>query len=187
MFSELLAEGATISEMPFTWEPRAHDFPRRNRLISGLSLGVVVVEAAGSLITARFAAEQGREVFSVPGSPLEPRSEGTNGRLKQGATPVTEAADVIAAIEPIRGRGPGIAPAQERAAEPPGSPDTTTGDEERRRFIALLGPTPISIDDLMRLACTSATIVRRLEEHTSELQSLRHLVCRLLLEKKKNK
>src|SRR5262245_22378912 len=185
LLEELLAEGAAISEMPFTWEPRAHDFPRRNRLISALSLGVVVVEAArrsGSHITARFAAEQGREVFAVPGSPLDPRSEGTNGLLKQGATPVTEAADVIAAIEPILGRGPSIAPAQERAPEPPGSLDTTTGDEERRRLIALLGPTPISIDDLVGLACTSATIVRavlleleiagRIERHGAGLVSL---------------
>jgi DNA processing protein len=185
LLEELLAEGAAISEMPFTWEPRAHDFPRRNRLISGLSLGVVVVEAArrsGSLSTARLAAEQGREVFAVPGSPLDPRSEGTNGLLKQGATPVTEAADVITAIEPILGREPRIASAQEPAQEPPGSPDFTTVDEERSRLIALLGPAPISIDDLVRLACTSATIVRtvlleleiagRIERHGAGLVSL---------------
>ena len=94
--------------MPLAWEPRARDFPRRNRLISGLSVGVVIVEAArrsGSLITARLAGEQGREVFVVPGSPLDPRAEGTNGLLKQGATLVTEAADVIAALEPILGPG----------------------------------------------------------------------------------
>jgi DNA processing protein len=127
LLEELLKEGVAISEMPFTWEPRAHDFPRRNRLISDLSLGVVVVEATrrfGSLITARLAAEQGREVFAVPGSPLDPRSEGTNGLLKQGATPVTEAVDVIAAIEPI-GREPSIASAQQPPQEPPGSADTT--------------------------------------------------------------
>jgi predicted Rossmann fold nucleotide-binding protein DprA/Smf involved in DNA uptake len=82
---------------------RARDFPRRKRLISGLSVGVVIVEAArrsGSLITARLAGEQGREVFAVPGSPLDPRAEGNNGLLKQGATLVTEAADVIAVLEP---------------------------------------------------------------------------------------
>jgi DNA processing protein len=118
----------------------------------------------------------------VPGSPLDPRSEGTNGLLKQGATPVTEAADVLAAIEPILGRGPSIASAQEPAQEPSGSPDITTGDEERSRLIALLGPAPISIDDLVRLACTSATIVRtvlleleiagRIERHGAGLVSL---------------
>ena len=93
--------------MPLGWEPRARDFPRRNRLISGTALGVVVVEAArrsGSLITARMALEQGREVFAVPGSPLDPRCEGTNGLLKQGATLVTDAADVIAVLHPILGR-----------------------------------------------------------------------------------
>ena len=95
-----------LTEMPFGWEPRARDFPRRNRLISGLSLGVVIVEAAkrsGSLITARLALEQGREVFAVPGSPLDPRAEGTNGLLKQGATPVTEAADIVSVLQPIIG------------------------------------------------------------------------------------
>src|SRR5580698_1114657 len=101
------AEGAAISEMPLGHVPRARDFPRRNRLISGVALGVVVVEAAhrsGSLITARIAAEQGREVFAVPGSPLDPRAAGTNDLIKQGATLTTEASDVIDAVEPIMGR-----------------------------------------------------------------------------------
>ncbi|HEX3858786.1 MAG TPA: DNA-processing protein DprA, partial [Pseudolabrys sp.] len=100
LLQSILADGAAVSEMPLTWEPRARDFPRRNRLISGLAAGVVIVEAAkrsGSLITARFAGEQGREVFAVPGSPLDPRAEGTNGLLKQGAQIVTESADVVAA------------------------------------------------------------------------------------------
>ncbi len=93
--------GAAVSEMPVGWEPRARDFPRRNRIVSGLSSGVVIVEAArrsGSLITARFALEQGREVFAVPGSPLDPRAEGTNDLIRQGATLCTGAADVIDAL-----------------------------------------------------------------------------------------
>ena len=121
LLDAILPEGAAISEMPFGWEPRAQDFPRRNRLISGLSLGVVIVEAAkrsGSLITARLALEQGREVFAVPGSPIDPRAEGTNGLLKQGATLVTEAADVLAVLEPILGRRE-IISAREPDGEPP--------------------------------------------------------------------
>src|SRR3982074_533730 len=99
--------GAAISEMPLGHVPRARDFPRRNRLISGVALGVVVVEAAhrsGSLITPRVAAQQGREVFAVPGSPLDPRAPGTNDLIKQGATRTTEASDVVHALEPIMGR-----------------------------------------------------------------------------------
>jgi predicted Rossmann fold nucleotide-binding protein DprA/Smf involved in DNA uptake len=103
LLDAILPAGAALSEMPLGWEPRARDFPRRNRLISGLSLGVVIVEAAkrsGSLITARLALEQGREVFAVPGSPLDPRAEGTNGLIKQGATPVTETADIVSVLQP---------------------------------------------------------------------------------------
>src|SRR5207248_5893845 len=127
--------GAAISEMPLGWEPRARDFPRRNRLISGLSLGVVIVEAAqrsGSLITARFALEQGREVFAVPGSPLDPRAEGTNGLLKQGATLVTEASDVIGVLEPILGRKIEL-PTEEPPVrpEPKIEPDTGAGARAR--------------------------------------------------------
>jgi DNA processing protein len=107
LLAAIIASGGAISEMPLGHVPRARDFPRRNRLISGAALGVVVVEAAhrsGSLITARIAAEQGREVFAVPGSPLDPRAAGTNDLIKQGATLITEAADVIQAVEPIMGR-----------------------------------------------------------------------------------
>jgi DNA processing protein len=106
LLAEILKSGGAISEMPIGHVPRARDFPRRNRLISGAALGVVVVEAAhrsGSLITARIAAEQGREVFAVPGSPLDPRAAGTNDLIKQGATLTTEASDVINAVEPIMG------------------------------------------------------------------------------------
>ena len=180
----LAVDGAAISEMPLGWEPRAHDFPRRNRLISGLSIGVIIVEAArrsGSLITARLAGEQGREVFAVPGSPLDPRCEGTNGLLKQGAIPVTEASDVIAAIEPILGRRIQVAevrePAQD-ALQKNAEPRT----DDRNRIVSLLGPTPVSIDDLVRLAQTTPAIVRaalleleiagRIERHGAGLVSL---------------
>ena len=95
---EIAERGLVISEMPFDWEPRGRDFPRRNRLIAGVSRATVVVEAArrsGSLITAKFANEQGREVFAVPGSPLDPRAEGTNDLLRQGANMCTRAEDVV--------------------------------------------------------------------------------------------
>ncbi|WP_336489027.1 DNA-processing protein DprA [Methylobacterium nigriterrae] len=107
--------GAVVAEMPMGWVPRGRDFPRRNRIISGLSLGTVVVEAArrsGSLITARFALEQGREVFAVPGSPLDPRAEGTNDLIRQGATLVAEVDHVLAVLAPLvegEGAGPGLA------------------------------------------------------------------------------
>ncbi len=104
----ICGRGALISEMPLGWEPRAREFPRRNRIVSGLSLGVVVVEASrrsGSLITARFANEQGRDVFAVPGSPLDARAEGTNDLIRQGATLCTSAEDVIAALAPRLGSG----------------------------------------------------------------------------------
>jgi DNA processing protein len=105
----------------------------------------------------RFALEQGREVFAVPGSPLDPRAEGTNGLLKQGATLVTEASDVIAVLEPIVGQK--IEPPAEEplpAPEPEILPDT----EARARILALLGPTPVALDDLVRLAETPPAIVR---------------------------
>lgn len=107
---DLLEDGAAISEMPFGWEPRGRDFPRRNRIVSGLSLGVIVVEAArrsGSLITARFAADQGREVFAVPGSPLDPRAEGTNDLLRDGATLCADPDDVIRSLAGRVARGGG--------------------------------------------------------------------------------
>jgi DNA processing protein len=175
------AKGAAISEMPLGHEPRARDFPRRNRLISGASLGVVVVEAAhrsGSLITARMAAEQGREVFAVPGSPLDPRAAGTNDLIKQGATLVTEASDVIHAVEPILAR-----PLSHPLEEPDNAP--LQGEPEasdRARIVALLGPSPVSIDDLIRLADASPAVVRtvllelelagKLERHGGGLVSL---------------
>jgi DNA processing protein len=181
LLAALLEQGAAISEMPLGHVPRAHDFPRRNRLISGAALGVVVVEAAhrsGSLITARMAAEQGREVFAVPGSPLDPRAAGANDLIKQGATLVTEAADVINAVQPIMARPVVLGAGEPESDSFDGEPDAG----ERARIVSLLGPSPILLDDLIRMAGTSPAIVRtvllelelagRLERHGAGMVSL---------------
>jgi DNA processing protein len=142
-----------------------------------------LVEAAkrsGSLITARLAAEQGREVFAVPSSPLDPRAEGTNGLIKQGATPVTEAADIIAVLRPIMGVAE---PAREIEPNVGGGGTEAAPDaDERTRIVALLSPTPVSLDDLVRLSHSTPRIVRlvllelelagRLERHGGGLISL---------------
>lgn len=181
LLAALLENGGAVSEMPLGHVPRARDFPRRNRLISGAALGVVVVEAAhrsGSLITARMAAEQGREVFAVPGSPLDPRAAGTNDLIKQGATLTTDAADVINAVAPIMER-----PIMFGADEPDQEPlDFDAGAGERKAIVDLLGPSPISLDDLIRMSGASPAIVRsvllelelagRLERHGGGLVSL---------------
>lgn len=184
LLQAIMPDGAAVSEMPLAWEPRARDFPRRNRLISGLSLGVVIVEAAhrsGSLITARMAGEQGREVFAVPGSPLDPRAEGTNSLLKQGAVLVTEAADVINTLEPIIGRENCLPLPEEAMREGP-THDPEPAENDRSRILGLLGPTPVSLDDLVRLARCSPTAARtvlleleiagRIEHHGGGLVSL---------------
>jgi DNA processing protein len=183
LLEAILPAGVAVTEMPLGWEPRARDFPRRNRLISGLSLGVVIVEAAqrsGSLITARLALEQGREVFALPGSPLDPRAEGTNSLIKQGATPVTEAADIITVLRPIMGLE---LPAREPDGEAPEAvPKAEPAPDERTRITALLSPAPVSIDDLIRLSQSSPRVVRmvlleleiagRLERHGGGLVSM---------------
>ncbi len=143
--------GAAVSEMPFGWEPRAKDFPRRNRIVAGLSLGLVVVEAAlrsGSLISARMAGELGRLVFAVPGSPLDPRAAGTNGLLKDGATLVTETADILSAIAPQIGD---TQPARNRLEEPPDfMASEPPRDSDRDRVIEALGPVPTAVDEIIR-------------------------------------
>jgi DNA processing protein len=166
LLDAVLREGAAISEMPFGWEPRARDFPRRNRIVSGLALGVIIVEAAqrsGSLITARMALEQGREVFAVPGSPVDPRAEGTNGLLKQGATLVTEAQDVIAVLEPML--DPILGTLRETPVREPDQTDGVPragepGSDARSRIVALLSSAPVGLDDLTRMSGAPPGIVR---------------------------
>jgi DNA processing protein len=219
--AEIIATGAIISEMPLGWEPRGRDFPRRNRIVSGLSFGTLVIEAArrsGSLITARFAVEQGREVFAVPGSPLDPRAEGTNDLLRQGATLCTCAQDVIDVLAPILRDGiplpEGLFEGQTSipAAEPlwdemelfgepaplsmagheldedggppliPPAAIAREGQDVGARLLALLGPSPVNVDDLARLGSASMADVRmvlldlelsgRIERHGGNLVSL---------------
>ncbi|MEM0899075.1 MAG: DNA-processing protein DprA [Pseudomonadota bacterium] len=175
--------GASISEMPFGWEPRARDFPRRNRIIAGLSLGVIIVEAAkrsGSLISARIAGEIGRQVFAVPGSPLDPRALGTNELIRNGATLITSAEDVVADLNQTVSLAPETAPDlfQEDdtiVAQPPEQSD-------RERIIGLLGPSPVHVDDLVAhsglsvgavtLIVMEAALVGQIERHSGNRVSI---------------
>lgn len=161
---DLQDSGAVVSEMPLGTKPQARHFPRRNRLISGLSCGLVIVEAAkrsGSLITARFAAEQGRDVFAVPGSPLDPRAAGCNHLIREGATLVESAAQILddlrAPSPAPAGPGPkGLHQTPVSQAPPPPLPaiaeSVEAGPNERRDLEELLGHEPVMVDELVRLS-----------------------------------
>ena len=184
--------GAIVSEMPLEWEPRGRDFPRRNRIVSGLSLGVIVVEAArgsGSLITARFALDQSREVMAVPGSPLDPRAEGTNDLLREGAKICARVEDAVTLFDELRDQrtyedlSETREPAEEPlwgeqpllGVDPDKTPKVRIGDQFDEpgavhydlgegatvdRIAQLLGPSPISLDDLARMAELDVAKVR---------------------------
>lgn len=155
--------GMLVTEMPLGWEPRAQDFPRRNRLVSGISLGVVVVEAAkrsGSLITARLALEQNREVFAVPGSPLDQRSEGGNHLIQQGARLVTSAEDIVESLGHVD-------PSRSVLLEPDWAPDTPFDDgdptdDDRARLLEALSVTPTSVDTLIAATGLSVSAIQML-------------------------
>lgn len=190
LLDRIIADGGVVlSEMPLEWEPRGRDFPRRNRIVSGLAHGVVVVEAArksGSLITARFALEQGREVFAVPGSPLDPRAHGTNDLIREGATLCGSVEHVTTVLAPLVASQP----FQSSAREPEPRPsDLLVGlwdelewpaasamlDDEGEAAITarnlsqgdeaviagLLGPTPVTMDELSRQSGLSIRVVQR--------------------------
>ena len=162
LYEEIALTGLIVAEMAMGSQPTARLFPNRNRIISGLSLGVVVVEAArrsGSLITARLAAEQGREVFAVPGSPLDPRAEGSNHLIREGAHLVTQASDVTDLLEGLP---------QRPIAEPEIESDLLDTrltlsqddiDQVRKRLWTLLGAEPVAIDELVRQCDASVNTV----------------------------
>jgi DNA processing protein len=154
----IASEGLLVAEQPPGTEPRARHFPYRNRIIAGLAVGTVVVEAApksGSLITARLAGELGREVMAVPGSPLDPRAQGCNGLIRDGATLVQSADDVLETVRPIDGRM--VRTDRDGFAGPP--PDDAS-DAERRDVLELLGPVPVAIDELIRQSRHTPAIVQ---------------------------
>ncbi|WP_419816792.1 DNA-processing protein DprA [Glacieibacterium sp.] len=152
-------EGLVVAEMPIGTTPQARHFPRRNRIIAGLCAGTVVVEGAmrsGSLITARLAAESGREVMAIPGSPLDPRAQGCNQLIREGATLVQSAADII---EAISGFGGGsfrslAAPMFDFAPVA-----VEAGEDERRAVEELLSPTPVAVDELVRQSGLASAVV----------------------------
>jgi len=176
----LYERGVVVAEMPAGTEPRARHFPYRNRIIAGMSSGTVVVEAAprsGSLITARLAAEAGREVMAVPGSPLDPRAQGCNQLIRDGATLVQNAADVVEAIRPFASQVRSTPSHYEMAAEPMNGEDALGVVEE------LLGPSPVPVDEIIRLSAVPSGAVQmalleldlagRLDRHAGGKVSLR--------------
>jgi DNA processing protein len=162
LYEEIRARGVLISEIAVGTVPQARHFPRRNRLISGMTRGTLVIEAAlrsGSLITARFAADQGREVFAVPGSPLDPRARGCNNLIRQGAVLVESAADVLDVLKDSL-----IPPVEEPKSSdflglPPSPPDAAEIAEARGRIEESLGPTPVTVDEVIRECHVSPAIV----------------------------
>lgn len=159
LHEQLAERGAIFAEMPPGTPPLAQNFPRRNRLISGASLGVLVIEAAlksGSLITARMAGEQGREVMAVPGSPLDPRCHGSNDLIRNGAALIERVEDILAILTP-RQRMPMAQPAPAMAAPVPDDGDLGRAHAEIDR---LLSPSPTLVDDLIRLSGLPVAIVQ---------------------------
>jgi DNA processing protein len=162
LYDAIQTQGAIISEMRLGEAPQARHFPRRNRLISGLARGLVVVEAAersGSLITANYALEQGREIFAVPGSPLDPRARATNRLIREGATLTESAEDILSVLRPIMGsffREP-------ERNDPPAPPDPAAleaeADRVRQRIEEALSPAPVGVDELIRKTGAPASAV----------------------------
>lgn len=155
LYHQICEQGVVVAESPFGTEPLARHFPRRNRIISGLSLGVLIVEAAlksGSLITARQALDQNREVFAVPGSPLDPRAEGTNSLIRDGAHMTTSAEDILQVLRDLK-----LQPLREQKPKPWQHAPVTESPKMPEpsqalygRVIENLNTTPIEINELIR-------------------------------------
>jgi DNA processing protein len=172
--------GLVLAEMPPGTEPRARHFPYRNRIIAGVSAGTIVVEAAprsGSLITARLAAEAGRDVMAVPGSPLDPRAQGCNQLIRDGATLIQNAEDVVEELGPVGRVRSSVIPYRPE-------PELVNGDDNAVDLVEeLLGPSPVPVDEVIRLSGASSGAVQmalleldlagRLDRHAGGKVSLR--------------
>jgi len=155
LYHAMAKTGAIISESPLGYSATARDFPRRNRIISGLSLGVVVIEAAirsGTLITARYAMEQNREVMAAPGSPLDPRTKGCNRLIQQGAALIENAEDVIKCLETLQPIGLSEPTRRYDPTDLNGHASARDVDAARRSILDLLSPTPAPRDEIIRLS-----------------------------------
>ncbi len=162
LYQRIKNEGVIVSEMPLGQQPQARHFPRRNRLISGMARGVVVVEAAqgsGSLITANYALEQGREIFAVPGSPLDPRAAGANRLIRDGATLTESAADVMNGLRPILGHAFRETEIEAASSPPDAAAIEADADAVRARIEELLGPAPVEVDELVRQTGAAPAII----------------------------
>ena len=162
LYRRIAESGAVVSEMPPGTEPQAAPFPRRNRIISGASCGVVVVEAtprSGSHITARFAADQGRDVFAVPGSPLDPRCQGPNGLIRDGAVLIQSEDDIISHLPPIRVLAPKFSLAPTASLQRTDNIDENTGLTLRRKIETALGTSSAAVDELVRQCQVSSAVL----------------------------
>lgn len=177
---EIAANHLLVTEYPPGTQPLARHFPHRNRIIAGLAAGTVVVEAAprsGSLLTARLAAEAGREVMAIPGSPLDPRAQGCNGLIREGATLVQTVADIMEAVSSIDPRM-----VREPVSDYSSGSDGDPGADDRATLLSLLGPVAVPVDELVRQSGLSAPVVQlillelelagRLERHAANRVSL---------------
>lgn len=169
LYQRIREQGVIVSEMRLAEAPQARHFPRRNRIISGLSRGVVVVEAAeksGSLITAQCALDQGREIFAVPGSPLDPRARGANNLIRNGATLVQGVEDILDVLRPILGAG-FREPDPQPSSPSPAQAMEAEADRIRTAVEEALGPAPVEIDELIRQlkapAAAVLTVILELE------------------------
>ncbi len=185
LYERIAAEGVLISEIAMGEEPQARHFSRRNRIVSGLSLGVVVIEAAkgsGSLITARYALEQGREIFAVPGSPLDPRASGSNSLLRDGAIMTESAEDVLRVLAERRDPTAAHAPELSVFEAPMDQISERALNAARLSTLEALSPTPISIDEILRAtglthavlaaALLELDLAGRLQRHPGQMVSL---------------